>query len=102
MNKIVSALSPAILVLLLIATAGAAGSFSICGPQGEWLYRKHCVGCHGDPAKLGSANNIVNTMRSPLAVMPKFDKDKISDRGAEEIAAYIQQCALRRELAKKR
>jgi mono/diheme cytochrome c family protein len=92
-------------LLALVAVVSGAGSViagvSICGPQGEALYKKHCSACHRDAVMLKRVANIVDIMRKPPSVMPNFDKDKISDRDAAEIADYIHQGSDSRLLSKK-
>jgi len=80
----------AALISFGLNTAASPVGASICGPWGEVLYKRHCSACHHDPAQLKS-QNVKETMRNPPDVMPHFDKDKISDRGAGEIADYIRQ-----------
>lgn len=75
---------------------------AICGPRGEILYKRYCSACHRDAAKLKTVKNMVEIIRDPPAVMPKFDKDKISDRGVKEIADYIYQGSDFRVRSKKR
>lgn len=91
MKKTISPLLLAAHLFFVSGPAAHAAGAAICGPEGELLYMKHCSGCHHDAAKLRSAKKIAETIRNPPAVMPKFDKDKISDRGAQEIADYIYQ-----------
>ncbi|MGC2061384.1 MAG: c-type cytochrome [Thermodesulfovibrionales bacterium] len=84
------------------AVAGSANDMQ----TGEELFMKHCSACHPDggnvlePHKtlrkkdrmtnnIKSAKDIVGKMRNPGPGMTKFDKNVISDKGAEEIAAYI-------------
>jgi mono/diheme cytochrome c family protein len=65
---------------------------TICGPQqGELLFKKHCSACHHDSIKLKQVKDVIQRMRTPLASMPSFEKNKISDRDAQEIADYIYQ-----------
>ncbi len=72
----------------------------ICGPQGECLYKKHCAGCHRDPDKLKRVEDIVSRMRNPLGAMPQFDKEKISDIDAGEIADFIHFSPVAQSLAR--
>ncbi len=88
-KKIVSLALPAVLLFFALNIAASPSGVSICGPQGEVLFKRHCSACHRDIAKLKAVKNIPGVLRNPPAVMPKFDKDKISDRAAEEIADYI-------------
>jgi mono/diheme cytochrome c family protein len=88
-KKIVSPVLLAALILFVLNTAASPAGVSICGPRGEVLYKRHCSACHLDAAKLKAVKNIVEIIRYPPAVMPDFDKDKISDRGVQEIADYI-------------
>ncbi len=73
---------------------------AICSPQGEYLYKKHCSGCHRDPAKLKRVENIASSMRNPPASMPQFGADRVSDIDAEAIANYIHLGPLARSVAK--
>ncbi len=88
-KKIISPVPLAALIFFILNTAASPAGVTICGPQGEVLYKRHCSACHRDAAKLNAVKNIVEIIRYPPAVMPNFGKDKISDRGAEEIADYI-------------
>ncbi len=86
-----SMLSLAFSIILMgswVKTAGAVESSS-AGSGGEFLFKKHCAGCHHNIDKLKRVQDIVSTMRNPPAVMPKFDEEKIPVRGAEAIARYI-------------
>ena len=49
-----------------------------------------------------SNSNLVHSLRNPPDVMTNFDKDKISDRGAQEIADYIYNGSDFRVSSKKR
>jgi mono/diheme cytochrome c family protein len=91
MKKTISPLLLAVLLFFVPNPAARAGGAAICGPLGELLYRKHCAACHHDPAKLRPVKNIAEIIRNPPAVMPGFDKDKITDRGVKEIVDYIDQ-----------
>jgi mono/diheme cytochrome c family protein len=92
-EKIVSPALLAALLFLVVSTAAspAGAGVAICGPRGELLYKRHCSACHRDAAKLKAVKNIGEIIRDPPAVMPGFGKDKLSDRGVEEIANYIYQ-----------
>lgn len=102
MKKIISPLLLAAHLFFVSGPAAHADGVAICGPLGEVLYMKHCSSCHHDAAKLKSVKNIAAIIRDPPAVMPKFDKDKLSDRGAKEIADYIYQGSDFRIRSKKR
>jgi len=91
-----------VLALAFVMTAGIASSEE----EGKALFETHCALCHAggenviNPQKtlhaeslkkhgITTASDIVKIMRNPKPGMIKFDKQKISDHDAEEIAEYI-------------
>jgi mono/diheme cytochrome c family protein len=90
-KKIVFLLTLIALISFVSNNRACMAGVAISGGNGDVLFKKHCSACHRDAAKLKSTKNLVGKMRNPSAMMPKFDKDKISDREAEEIAGYIHQ-----------
>jgi cytochrome c6 len=76
------------------------------GPSGEFLFHRHCAGCHPDgkniiyPAKdlrqmtlaangISRQEDIMAVMRNPGKGMPRFDRTVIPDDEAGRIALYI-------------
>lgn len=74
--------------------------------KGEQLFNKHCAACHPNGGNIINSDytlhkdsmashgiktpdDIVSYMRSPGTGMPAFDKEKLSDELAKEIANYI-------------
>ncbi len=99
---------------LCMITCLAAGLSLLClagcsprsGESAGEIFAQHCAGCHrnGDntvnPQKTlhrkdFEANNIktpgdiVNRMRNPGVGMPRFDRNVITDKDAENVARYI-------------
>jgi len=68
------------------ATGGVKGH-----ETGEELYSKHCSACHPDAEKLRSSKNIIRDIRRPIASMPAFDENKISNENAKKIDDYIHE-----------
>ncbi|MEW6003601.1 MAG: c-type cytochrome [Nitrospirota bacterium] len=90
----------------LISVTGIFAKESGKEELGEKLFYKHCIMCHPDgeniinPQKtlhvkdlrangISKKEDIVYIIRNPGPGMPKYDKEKISDELAEEIAEYI-------------
>jgi hypothetical protein len=90
-KKIISPLFLSVLIFFVLNTAASPAGMAICGSSGEILFKKHCSACHRDAPKLKAVKNIAEIIRNPLAVMPAFDKNKISDLCVKEIADYIYQ-----------
>lgn len=74
--------------------------------SGEALFKTHCAICHpngGNIAKptrtlskknrvnsgLKTENDLIKYMRKPGEQMPAFDKNKLPDKDAKAVAAYI-------------
>lgn len=72
-------------ILIIITSYGIAAD----KPNGAELFKEHCIRCHPIAAMM-TDSRIVDTMRNPKRDMPKFDKDKISDKEANAIADYIK------------
>ncbi len=88
------------LIIFFVSFSSSIISVAICGTRGEYLYQKHCSGCHRDAAKLKRVKDITSSMRNPPAAMPQFGIDKVSDIDAEEIANYIHLGPVVRSVAK--
>jgi len=69
---------------------------------GRWYKLYRCVGCHGENGSGGKGPVIAKTslsfwrflhkLREPnSAIMPVFDKQKVSDQDAGEIYLWLQQ-----------
>jgi mono/diheme cytochrome c family protein len=89
MKKIMVSVLLSLLIFFVSYKPASFAGAPICGPQGEYLFKKHCSGCHRDPARLKQVEDIASQMRNPPVSMPQFGKDKISDIDAGEIADYI-------------
>ncbi len=101
MNKIIVPVLLSLLVFFVSLQPASFAGVAICGPQGEYLFKKHCSSCHRDPARLKHVKDIIAFgMRNPPAPMPQFGKDKISDIEAGEIADYIHLDPVVRPVAK--
>jgi mono/diheme cytochrome c family protein len=94
--------SLAAFIVIALNTAASSAGVAICGPSGELLFKKHCSACHHDAVKLKSVKNITDIIRNPPDVMPRFDKNKVSDSGVKEIVEYIYQGSDFRVGSKKR
>jgi cytochrome c6 len=74
--------------------------------MGKNLFNQYCIMCHPDGSNIFNAKkslhrndlnshnikkpeDIINIMRNPGPGMPSFDKDKIPDDFAKQIAEYI-------------
>ncbi len=94
-----------LLFLLIFCVSFKPASFAglaICGPEvGEYLFKKHCSGCHHDPSKLRRVADLASSMRNPPAAMPQFGNDKISDINVQEIADYIHFASVVQSVPKK-
>jgi len=88
MKKLMLLLS-IIALFSLISNKATGGARS--HETGEALYNKHCSACHPNAEKLKSAKNIVKKIRRPIASMPAFDENKISNENAKKIDDYIHQ-----------
>ncbi len=95
------ALTLSLIAGMAVVQASSSAGVALCGPQGEFLFKKHCAGCHRDVTKLRRVKDIPHKLRNPSGAMPTFDKNKISDRDAEEIADYIHRSPDFRALQKK-
>jgi mono/diheme cytochrome c family protein len=78
-------LSGVIFSVIFIASQGMAAD----SPNGSALFKLHCSMCHPNAAVMRDSL-IVEIMRNPKKDMPKFDKNKISDKDAAAIADYIK------------
>ncbi len=89
MKKIMVLVLLSLLIFFVSFKPASFGDLAISSPQGEYLYKKHCSGCHREPTRLKRVANLTYSMRNPPAAMPQFDKNKISDIDAQAIADYI-------------
>ena len=71
-------------------------------PAGRGSVQEALFGVPSRRRETESRKNIVEIIRYPPAVMPDFDKNKISDRGVQEIADYIYNGSDFRVRSKKR
>lgn len=101
MKKIIVSVLLSLLIFFVSFKPASFAGVAICGPQqGEYLFKKHCSGCHRNPDRLQRVEDITSRMRNPVASMPQFGKDKISDFDAGEIADYIHLGPAVRSVAK--
>ena len=100
MKKIIVSVLLSLLIFFVSFKPTSFAGVPICGPQGEYLFKKHCSGCHRDPAKLKQVEHIASRMRNPPVSMPQFGKEKISDIDAGEIADYIHLSPVVQSVAK--
>ena len=85
--------------LLMLCPASAAGADA---ERGAALYlTKGCLGCHGAGGRGGVGPALANTtlgpealierLRSPRGIMPRFPAEAVSDAEAREIYQYLEQ-----------
>jgi cytochrome c6 len=89
-------------VLYGIALAGDQSA----GQTGEQLFNQHCAACHPKGGNIinpdrtlyknsmashdiNTSGDIISYMRNPGLGMPAFDKQRLSDKLARQIAEYI-------------
>lgn len=78
-------------VLIVLVFSGVAAGVALSQNDGDALYRKHCILCHPDAAKLRSSKDIISLMRNPpIPEMPAFGEEKLSDGNAKAIADFIR------------
>ena len=92
---------------LVLAAAGLDAAEK-AEPAGAKLFRQHCGACHPNGGNIikpalslhkkdmqaqgiKTAKDIVGKMRNPGPGMTRFDSKTVSDKDANEIAAYILQ-----------
>lgn len=80
------------LMLVLFLYSITAALFATASPDdGAMLYRKHCTGCHPDPAALKSTENLAELLRQPPVAMPAFDTERLSDSSVVAIENFMRQ-----------
>jgi mono/diheme cytochrome c family protein len=96
MNKLFISL---VLMLLIYACGGNQSSHSGKGPDGEAIYKKYCILCHGADGKLG-LNGSKDISISTLTEAERFEQIKhgkntmtpfegiLSDEEIKAVAAY--------------
>lgn len=71
----------------LLGTAAAA--YGATRPDGQALYAKYCSACHRDPSQLTQSAAVVELLRNPPGSMPFFSEEKLPDKAAIAIRAYL-------------
>ena len=59
------------------------------GQSGEELFKKHCLLCHHQAAKL-QPDIVFMRMRTPVPPMPRFGDEKLSAEDAKKIETYVR------------
>ena len=92
----------------LVLPAAGLGAAEKKESAGAKLFQQHCAACHPDGGNIikpaltlrkkdmdargvKTAEDIVGKMRNPGPGMTRFDAKTVSDKDAQEIAAYILQ-----------
>ena len=101
----------AVVLFIVFAFSCFVAALTLAGEEsgmkkGEQLFSEHCAACHPnggniiDPEDtlqkktltshgIKTADDIVGYLREPGTGMPAFDKEKLPDEQAREIAEYI-------------
>jgi hypothetical protein len=77
-----------------MAALWTCGNVSLCGAaaenDGAQLFGKYCAVCHPQAPRVGPSDDILGRVRMPPPGMPAFGEDKLSDREARAIEAYLK------------
>ena len=101
----------AVLLVITCAVACCFAALTFAGEEsgmktGEQFFNEHCAACHPNGGNIinpehtlhknsmashgiKTADDIVSYLRSPGTGMPSFDKEKLPDERAREVADYI-------------
>jgi hypothetical protein len=82
-----------ILLILLSIFVWVPVSFSVeltKESRASLLFNKYCSACHPKASRIKLGMNIAQLIRKPIASMPAFNDQKISDTDAQLIADHVK------------